>query len=40
MPGDAGTCRHRSELVYDITRNEVDVTIMETKVSVADAVSA
>ena len=40
MPGDAGTCRHGSELVNNVTWNEVNVVVMETKVSITDAVSS
>ena len=40
MPGNAGRGSHSPELVDDIARNEVDVIVMETKVSVADAISA
>ena len=40
MPGNTGTCRHRPELVDDISRYEVDIIVMETKVSIADAISA
>ena len=39
VPGNASARGHRSKLVNDIARNEIDIVVMETKVSIADALS-
>lgn len=38
VPGHTGGGSHCTELMNDVTGNEVDVIVMETKVSIADTI--